>query len=102
MKIYKRNGKQVVRPRQIEVGGCSVIMPSDEQIISAGYEIEEIPSPKPYVPTYEEKVVQLIREKYTIDDEFAILRQRDEKPQEFAEYFAYCEECKLKAKTEIL
>lgn len=47
---------------------------------------------------YIEKVVALIRERYTINDELAILRQRDTKPQEFAEYNAFVEECKRKAK----
>ena len=49
---------------------------------------------------YEEKVVSLIREKYSLDEELAIQRQRDTKPDEFNEYFAYCEECKEKAKGE--
>jgi hypothetical protein len=44
--------------------------------------------------TYEQKVSCLIRERYTQDEEFALLRQRDSKPEEFAEYNAYCEECK--------
>ena len=35
-----------------------------------------------------------IRERYTESMEMAILRQREEKPQEFAEYYNYCEECK--------
>lgn len=48
--------------------------------------------------TYEQKVAKLIRKKYSINDEFAILRQRDTKPEEFAEYNAYCEECKTKVK----
>ena len=51
---------------------------------------EEIP--------YEEKVVSLIREKYSLDEELAIQRQRDAKPEEFQEYFAYCELCKKQAK----
>lgn len=50
------------------------------------------------VISYEERVVSLIREKYSVDDELAIQRQRDTKPDEFNEYFAYCEECKEKAK----
>lgn len=44
---------------------------------------------------YEEAVNTKIREKYSESQEFAILRQRDEKPEEYAEYFAYCEECKV-------
>ena len=51
-------------------------------------------------PTYEETVVALIREKYSLDEELAIQRQRDSKPEEFSAYFEYCEECKLKAKEE--
>ena len=39
----------------------------------------------------------LIRERYTVDDEFAILRQRDSKPDEFAEYNNFAETCKAEA-----
>ena len=48
--------------------------------------------------SYSEKVVSLIREKYSLDEELALERQRDSKPQEFSEYYAYCEACKQKAK----
>lgn len=48
--------------------------------------------------TYEEKVESKIREKYSLNDELAILRQRDIKKQEFNEYFEYVEKCKLDAK----
>lgn len=48
--------------------------------------------------SYSEKVVSLIREKYSLDEELAIQRQRDSKPQEFNEYYAYCEACKQKAR----
>lgn len=43
---------------------------------------------------YDEAVNDKIRERYSISQEFAILRQRNEKPDEYAAYFAYCEECK--------
>lgn len=48
--------------------------------------------------SYSEKVVSLIREKYSIDEELAIQRQRDTKPDEFQEYFEYCEFCKKQIK----
>ena len=51
-----------------------------------------------FARTYKQKVSCLIREKYSIDDEIAIIRQRDTKPEEFAEYNTYCEECKIKVK----
>lgn len=47
---------------------------------------------------YKAKVVELVRERYDQDDECAILRQRDTKPDEFAAYNAYVEQCKLNAK----
>ena len=50
---------------------------------------------------YPNLVSRLIRERYSIDDEMAILRQRDTKPDEYETYNAFCEECKAKAKAEI-
>ena len=47
---------------------------------------------------YEEYVNTLIREKYTLSQELAILRQRDTKPEEYAVYNEYCETCKAQAK----
>lgn len=47
---------------------------------------------------YAQEVNRLIRIKYTVSDELAIMRQRDEKPEEFAVYNAYCEQCKADAK----
>ena len=49
---------------------------------------------------YDEAVNTKIREKYSLSNELAILRQRDEKPDEYQAYYAYCEECKafVKAK----
>ena len=43
---------------------------------------------------YEERVVSRIRAIYSVDDELAILRQRDTKPEEFAEYNAFVEKVK--------
>lgn len=47
---------------------------------------------------YENAVNAAIREKYTLSQELAILRQRDTKPEEYAAYNAYCEQCKAQAK----
>lgn len=99
MKYYKEiNGKQVFFNGILKVGNKQIINPTKEQILNDGWQEYVPPVAEPYIPTYEEKVEQLIREKYTISDELAIQRQRDTKPSEFSEYFAYCEECKLKAK----
>ena len=50
---------------------------------------------------YHALVEEKIRLRYTLGDELAIVRQRDRKPQEFAEYDAYCEKCKREAKEEL-
>lgn len=50
---------------------------------------------------YENKIVAEIRKKYTGNQELAILRQRDAKPEEFAEYNEYVEQCKAKVKEEL-
>lgn len=51
--------------------------------------------PDPYsVTDYEAEVEKLIRERYTVSQELALLRQRDSKPEEFAEYNSFAETCK--------
>ena len=60
-------------------------------------EIAEAEKEKVEIP-YEQRVVNRIREVYSIDDELAILRQRDTKPEEFAEYNAFVEKIKSEEK----
>lgn len=50
---------------------------------------------------YEQLVESKIRERYTLSQELAILRQRDTKQSEYQEYFNYCEQCKTEAKNEV-
>ena len=45
-------------------------------------------------PSFKERVIARVRAVYSVDDELAILRQRDAKPQEFAEYNALVERIK--------
>ena len=47
---------------------------------------------------YGEMVNGLIRRKYTLSEELAILRQRDTKAKEFEAYNAYAESCKEEAR----
>ena len=62
---------------------------------------EEIQALKPQI-SYEQKVSDLIRARYTVDQELAINRQRDTKPEEFQEYFDFCEQCKKQANETII
>lgn len=54
------------------------------------------------IPDYKESVISAIRQKYSVDDELAILRQRDTKPEEFKEYFDFVESVKAQLKNEYL
>lgn len=87
--------------------GRTVSMIVETPAIPASEEIEEIAVYIPYTDEeleqkaekdYKDTVESLIRERYSLNDELAILRQRDSKPEEFAEYNAYAEECKTAAK----
>lgn len=80
--------------------GVQVINPTDEMLLADGWNKYMLPQTEPIVPSYEERVEQLVRERYTINQEFAIQRQRETKPGEFEEYFTFCEECKAIAKNE--
>lgn len=49
---------------------------------------------------YDDAVNRMIRERYSESQEFAILRQQTAKPEEYAAYYAYCEECKAYVKAQ--
>lgn len=50
---------------------------------------------------YAARVHALIRRRYPLSEELAILRQRDEKPEEFTSYNDFAEACKRQARVEI-
>ena len=79
--------------------------PSIEEILADGWVEYNPPTPEPVLPSKEEqyknRVIELVREKYSIDDELAILRQRDNKIEEFNEYNAFVESVKEIAYNEI-
>lgn len=69
------------------------------------YEYEEAPEAtedgtetSPVPMDYGETVNELIRRKYTLSEELAILRQRGTKAEEFEAYNAYAESCKGEAR----
>lgn len=63
-------------------------------------EVDEIPNIR-NEEDYGNQVNDLIRRRYSLSEELAILRQKDEKPDEYRIYFAFCEECKANAKLEM-
>lgn len=105
MKQYIKivNGRVAFYNDPLVIGDKQVFNPSEEQILAEGW-VEYIPEEEPIVEyqlTYEEKVVELIRQRYTIDDEIAILRQKETKPDEFQAWYDYCEACKAEARNSI-
>lgn len=50
---------------------------------------------------YKQRVESLIRERYSVADELALLRQREAKAEEFAAYNDFAEACKAQARAEI-
>ena len=46
--------------------------------------------------TREQEIAAVINAKYSIDDQIAILRQKDTKPEEWAAFNAFAEEVKAK------
>ena len=69
------------------INGKVVTLPDEEAIA--------ITITKDEYPSY---VSMKIHEKYSVDDEIAVIRQKEEKPEEYAEYYAYCEMVKAEAK----
>lgn len=59
-------------------------------------EMESAPQPE---ISYEQRVVNLIRQQYSVDDEIGINRQKESKPDEWQEYYDYCEWAKNEANT---
>ena len=103
-----RNEKQYIKNNIILKGyrikvvkdGMQYFNPNEEMILADGWKEYVPPVPKETEEnyTYEELVETFIRERYSVSDELALLRQRDVKKEEFDAYFAFCEECKARAK----
>ena len=54
--------------------------------------------PKTYDAVYGSMIEKKIRLRYSLSSELAILRQRYSKPEEFAQYNEYVEQCKAEVK----
>lgn len=102
MKLYIKNGiikksEDIVIEKDTEGKPSQTFNPSEDMILSDGWTIYMLPLDI----QYKERIVELIRSKYSIDDEFAIHRKRDINDEEFAEYNDYVESCKQIAYKEI-
>lgn len=113
-KVEGIGGKQYKVIEEFPNGGKTVEEIKETPAIPAKDAYDEYEDIQVYIPytaeelaerkqqKYENRVVELLRQKYSLDQELAILRQRDDKIEEFTAYSSYAEECKLQAKQEIL
>lgn len=74
---------------------------TEEEIAQAQAQSEQAEKQYWQSVDYGEAINSEIRKKYTESEEFAILRQKEEKPEEYATYYAYCESCKAYVKEQI-
>ena len=124
-----KGGELIIAPNPLAYNGFVYYNPTDKTYVEAGYlPIVETPSPTnedeyyvkryeeqdgkiicvweqaekpaPVLLPYSERVVARIREVYSVDDEIALLRQKDTKPVEFGQYFAFVEQIKTEEKGE--
>jgi hypothetical protein len=57
--------------------------------------------PESWEKLYEAEIIRRIRKRYTVNQELAIHRQMHKKPEEFATYDAFVEQCKAEVKKEL-
>lgn len=76
----------------VNINGLSVINPTLDEFINTGWE-EYRTQESEYIPTLEELVEKLIRQRYTLNKELQIHRKRDADPEQFDEYYQYVEQC---------
>lgn len=112
-KVEEINGIPYKVITEYENGGKDIEKIEESPAVPAKEAYDEYEDIEVYIPhpeeelekqkqeKYENRVVELLRKKYSINQELAILRQRDNKQEEYAAYNAYAEECKATAKAEI-
>lgn len=97
-KIYSNNNKAV---KKLSTGEIKQYFTSVNDDISDYDEADITVDEYLKEQRYNSRIVQLIRLKYSLNDEIAINRQRFSKEEEFEEYDRYVESCKATAKAEI-
>lgn len=113
-KVEEIGGKRYKVIEEFPNGGKTVEEIKETPAVPAKEAYDEYEDIEVYIPytaeeltkrkqqKYEDRVVELLREEYSLNQELAILRQRDEKPEEYRAYSGYAEQCKATAKSEIL
>lgn len=92
--VYSDSGKFIHRLGTESYFKRSTLLPGDT--VGKFEEVDEIPEETG--TNYNEEVNSMIRQRYSLSEELAILRQRDSKPDEFEAYNEYAEYCKVEVK----
>lgn len=104
-KTERINGNVYQIVKEYANGGKEVRQIAEEVLVEGKEAYDEYEDIYVFVPftekqlekRYEEEVERLIREKYSVSNELAIMRQRYTKEAEFYEYDTYAENCKREA-----
>lgn len=92
--VYSTEGKFVHRIGTDTYFKRGTLLPAD-----TAADFEEVDAIPAFTRAdYEAEVERLIRARYSVSQELAMLRQRDTKPAQFAAYLEYVEECKVRAR----
>lgn len=91
--VYSDSDKYVHRLGTESYFKRSTLLPGDT--VEKFEEVDAIPDQS---INYNEEVNSMIRQRYSLSEELAILRQRDTKPDEFEAYNEYAEYCKVYVK----
>lgn len=106
-RYIKNNEVKYLNEIIITIDNSQIFNPSEELLKENGWTPYVPPAPTHVITEiskeaqYKSRIVELIRKKYSIDDEIAILRQREEKHDEFVDYNEFVENCKRTAYNEI-
>lgn len=82
------------------INGLSVINPTIDEFTNSGWKECHDSLESAYIPTLEELVEKLIRQRYTLNKELQIHRKRDVEPEQFDDYYQYVEQCINNAKNQ--
>lgn len=83
-----------------DINGLSVINPTIDEFTNSGWKEYHDSIEPAYIPTLEELVEKLIRQRYTLNKELQINRKREADPEQFDEYYQYVEQCINEARTQ--
>ena len=95
--VYSDSDKFVHRLGTESYFKRSTLLPGDT--VDKFEEVDEVPEETG--TSYNEEVNNMIRQRYSLSEELAILRQRDTEPEEFAAYNEYAEYCKVEVKNRV-